>query len=264
MTDAADARPDAPRIVRVEAVDSTQTLVFELAAQGAPDGSAVVAGYQREGRGRQGRSWYAPPGTALLTSMLVRPPLPLRDLPLYSFVAAVATAEAVERLTGHEPRLKWPNDVLLGDRKVAGILLESRTSPGAPPVVAIGIGLNLAQRSFPPALADRATSLALETAREIGVDEALVALLDGFRAWRSRLETAGFGPVRARWLAVAHTIGRRVRMDGLDGIAVDLAGDGALVVDEGGRRRHVFAGEIRWDSPRVLDLEPVEPDAPRR
>jgi BirA family biotin operon repressor/biotin-[acetyl-CoA-carboxylase] ligase len=104
--------------------------------------------------------------------------------------------------------------------------------------------VNLAQRAFPAALAARATSVALERGTPVERDEALAALLTAFGEWRGRLETDGVAPVRARWLALADTIGRRVSVDGVSGVAVDLDVDGALVLEDGERRHRVLAGEL--------------------
>jgi BirA family transcriptional regulator, biotin operon repressor / biotin---[acetyl-CoA-carboxylase] ligase len=235
-----------PPVVRFRSVDSTQSLVFSLADGGMADGTAVVADYQRLGRGRRGRRWDAVPGTSLLVSILVRPRLAARDRPLLSFAAAVAVAGALERLVPVAPRLKWPNDVLVGGRKIAGILLECRAAAPDAAVVAVGIGVNLRQREFPSDLETRATSLFLAAGVDVERDQALTAVLDEFGPWRARLEREGFAPVRERWLELAETIGRRVTVDGVDGTAVDLAGDGALVVDDGATRHRVVAGEVSW------------------
>lgn len=237
-------------VIKLESVDSTQAIAFALAAEGAPDGTAVIAAHQREGRGRRGRTWSAPPDTALLTSIVVRPAVPAKDVPLYSLVAALATADTVAQLGAVAPRLKWPNDVLVGGRKIAGILLESRTI-GSETVVAIGIGVNLRQGEFPADLEGRATSIRLETGREVTPDEALAALRSALGAWRERFERDGVAPVRQRWLALADTIGRRVQVAGVEGIAVDLADDGALVIDDGVTRRRVMAGDV--EDARVED-----------
>ena len=235
-------------VVHVPRVDSTQSTIFDLAAQGAPDRTVVVADYQAAGRGRRGRAWDAPAGTGLLASILVRP----RGLPErwggYSLVSAVAVADTLARVAGLGARLKWPNDVLVGGRKIAGILLESRIAAGADPrtagVIAIGIGINLAQRAFPAGLAARATSVVLESGRVVERDATLTALLEAFDQWRVRFETDGLAPIRARWLTLADTIGRRVSIDGITGVAVDLDVDGALVLQDGERRHRVVAGEV--------------------
>jgi BirA family transcriptional regulator, biotin operon repressor / biotin---[acetyl-CoA-carboxylase] ligase len=234
------------RLVRLERVDSTQMTAFALAADGAAaDGTVVVADYQASGRGRRGRTWEASPGQSLLCTMLVRPRLAAPHWPAYSLVAAVAVAETLARTAALAARLKWPNDVLIAGRKIAGILLESRTmGDAATTMIAVGVGINLAQRAFPAALAARATSVVIETGRTVVRDTMLASLLEAFDAWRARLESDGMAPVRARWLALTDTIGRRVSIDGVSGIAVDLDPDGALVLEGAGRRHRVVAGEL--------------------
>lgn len=233
------------RVVRLNRVDSTQMTAFALAVDGARDGTVVVADYQASGRGRRGRTWEAAPGQSLLSTIIVRPRLAPAQWPAYSLVAAVAVAETLARTAALAARLKWPNDVLIAGRKIAGILLESRTvGDAATDVVAVGIGINLGQRAFPAALSARATSVVIETGRVVVRDTVLGALVDAFDEWRGRLEGEGLSPVRARWLALADTIGRRVSVDGVTGVAVDLDLDGALVLEDAGRRHRVVAGEV--------------------
>lgn len=232
----------APALVRLGRVDSTQTVAFALAADGAADRTVVVAQAQTAGRGRHGRLWLDEPGASLLTSIILRPRLEPARLPTLSLAAGVAVVEALERVTGLKPRLKWPNDVLVDGRKLAGILLESRISSS--PLVVLGIGVNLAQRVFPADLAERATSVRLATGRRVDADALLTALLESLDAWRTRLETEGWAPIRERWRALTETLGRRVSIDGVEGVAVDVDEDGALIVAEGDVRRRVVAGEV--------------------
>ena len=232
----------APALVRLGRVDSTQTVAFALAADGAADRTVVVAQAQTAGRGRHGRLWLDEPGASLLTSIILRPRLEPARLPTLSLAAGVAVVEALERVTGLKPRLKWPNDVLVDGRKLAGILLESRISPS--PLVVLGIGVNLAQRVFPADLTERATSVRLATGRRVDADALLTALLESLDAWRTRLETEGWAPIRERWRALTETLGRRVSIDGVEGVAVDVDEDGALIVAEGDVRRRVVAGEV--------------------
>jgi BirA family biotin operon repressor/biotin-[acetyl-CoA-carboxylase] ligase len=232
----------APALVRLGRVDSTQTVAFALAADGAADRTVVVAQAQTAGRGRHGRLWLDEPGASLLTSIILRPRLEPARLPTLSLAAGVAVVEALERVTGLKPRLKWPNDVLVDGRKLAGILLESRISPS--PLVVLGIGVNLAQRVFPADLAERATSVRLATGRRVDADALLTALLESLDAWRTRLETEGWAPISERWRALTETLGRRVSIDGVEGVAVDVDEDGALIVAEGDVRRRVVAGEV--------------------
>ncbi len=243
MTDGGPGAPTAVRsIVRLAAVDSTQTVAFALAEGGALDGTVIVADTQRLGRGRQGRLWVDEPGASLLMSLIWRPCLAPAALPTLSLLAAVAVADAIASVAPVAPRLKWPNDVLIDGRKVAGILLESRL--GAEPVVVLGIGINLTQTAFPPPLRARATSLRLAAGDAPARDVMLAAVLGALDGWRARLETDGFAPVRARWRALSATLGSRVTIDGLSGVAVDLDTDGALLVDDGSGARRVVAGEL--------------------
>jgi BirA family biotin operon repressor/biotin-[acetyl-CoA-carboxylase] ligase len=240
------ARPpaaSAPAIVRLGAVESTQAVAFELAERGAADRTVVLADHQTAGRGRRGRAWNDEPGTGLLVSIVLRPRLALPRLPLLSYAAAIAVAEALDGVAALRPTLKWPNDVLVRDRKIAGILLESRIGAAAATVV-VGIGVNLTQRRFPAELEGRATSIALETGRTVEREPVLGALLGAFDLWRGRLEADGFAPVRERWLALSETIGRRISVDGRAGLAVDVDLEGALLLQDGSGLRRVLAGPI--------------------
>jgi len=230
---------DARTVHRTGTVNSTQELAFALAAAGAADGVVVVAEAQTAGRGRRGRRWVDEAGASLLASVVVRTRLAPPVQPLLSYAAAVAVVDTLRRAAGLEARVKWPNDVLVRGRKVAGILLEARDG-----VVVVGIGLNVGQQSFPRELAGRATSVALETGRREDREALLGVLLEELDRWRGVLERDGFEPVRARWRAAAHTLGRTIRVDGATGVAVDLDAEGALVVDGDGGRRRVVAGEL--------------------
>jgi BirA family biotin operon repressor/biotin-[acetyl-CoA-carboxylase] ligase len=238
----------APVIVRLGRVDSTQTVAFALAAEGAADGTVVVADSQAAGRGRRGRAWVDEPGASLLASIVLRPRLEPARLPGLSLAAGVAVAEALTRGAGLSPRLKWPNDVLVGGRKIAGVLLESRLSgaaEGTRVTAVLGIGVNLAQRMFPAEIAEKATSVWLATGRLVDREALLAALLDALADWRRRLEYRGFAPVRARWRELADTLGRTVTVDGVTGVAVDIDADGALLVNDAeGRRHRVVAGDV--------------------
>jgi len=197
MTEPAAART----IVRCGRVESTQPIAFAIAADGAPDCSVVIADSQAAGRGRRGRPWHDEPGASLLVSIVLRPRVPAARLATLSLTAGVALAEALERAAGLDARLKWPNDVLVGGRKLAGILLESRLGvapAGGSAVVALGIGVNLTQRTFPVELRDRATSVRLAGGRDVDRDGLLTEILARLDHWRERLETEGFEPVRAR------------------------------------------------------------------
>jgi BirA family biotin operon repressor/biotin-[acetyl-CoA-carboxylase] ligase len=247
MMDTPDpAWSDRHPIVRLGVVDSTQTVAFTLAEGGATDGTVVVATSQRAGRGRRGRVWLDEPGASLLFSILVRPRLAPTQWPLLSLMAAVAVARALGRVAGLSARLKWPNDVLVGGRKVAGIILESRlTGQG---VVIIGVGINLAQERFPPDLEGRATSVRQASGQLIEPERLLRAVLDEIDTWRTKLEGEGFRAIGDAWKALSSTLGAWVRVDEVSGRAIDLEEDGALVIDDGRTRHRVRAGELMEES----------------
>ena len=210
--------------------DSTNARARALASDGAPHGTLVTAGAQTAGRGRQGRTWAAEPGDALLMSLLVRDLTPL--LPL---AAAVAVCEAVAPL---EAAIKWPNDVWIERRKVAGILLEGRPQEGW---AVIGIGLNVRTREFPSDLRETATSLALNGA-DRSVDEARAALLPALDRWLA----APASDVLEAWRARDALKGEHVRWGaGAEGTAAGITDAGALLVDTpAGERVELDAGEV--------------------
>ncbi len=233
----------APALVRLGRVESTQAVAFTLAADGAPDRTVVVAEAQTAGRGRRGRTWHDEPGASLLASIILRPRLLPARLPMLSLAAGIAVAETLERVTGVTPRLKWPNDVLVGGRKLAGILLESRLGAHAARrprrrrqshAASVSAGAGRARHLGPPGHRTRRSSR----------DALLGPLLEALDVWRARLETEGGAPIRERWRALADTLGRRVSIDGVSGIAVDVDEDGALIVLDGDARRRVVAGEV--------------------
>jgi len=157
-------------------VDSTQLVARQLAAAGTPEGTLVLADHQAAGRGQRGRTWLAPAGSALLFSLVLRPPLPPSRWPALTIAAATAVAEAVTEATGVAARVKWPNDVLVGERKLAGILAEGVVGPAC--FVVLGIGVNVGQGpdDWPPELRGRAVSLA-ELGVPLGREAVLAALL---------------------------------------------------------------------------------------
>jgi BirA family biotin operon repressor/biotin-[acetyl-CoA-carboxylase] ligase len=221
----------ARRAVSLAEVDSTQTEARRLAEAGAPEGTVVRAEHQTRGRGRLGRDWVDDPGSALLISIVLRPAVEISRLPQLSLVAGVGVAEALAEASGLPVAVAWPNDLLIRGLKVAGILAESFTPAGAGPVVILGIGINVNQTRFAGDLTGRATSLALEAGHPFDRARLLAAVLERLEAWYRRWVAEGFGPVREAWRRGSATLGRQVTVgDGIEGIAEDLAEDGALLL----------------------------------
>lgn len=237
--------------VRVfDELGSTNTAVMEEALAGAREGLVVVADHQTAGRGRLGRTWSAEPGTALLVSVLLRPRLPVEEMAVVLMAAGLAACDGVEAAAGFRPGLKWPNDLVVGDRKLAGLLAES--TGGGEPGVVLGLGVNVSAGAYPAELAGEATSCAERAGRPVDRGELLVALL---AALESRYATAlapdGRKETLDAYRADSATLGRRVRVDltagpSLEGEASGVAVDGRLVVvDDGGAEHLVHVGDVK-------------------
>ncbi len=220
----------------VESCESTQLLVDTS----LPEGAIVVADHQTAGRGRLGRSWEAPPGKALLFSILLRPPEG-RNIAEISLVAGVAVADALERTLGLAVQLKWPNDVMLRRRKVAGCLAEARDG-----VVVLGIGINVNQsrEELPPTAGSVLTLTGRELDREALLDVVLEDLGDRYAAWREGGLDAvyeGLGP--RDFLR-----GRHVSVNGTSGVATMIDRQGRLEIQVGhGELVSVDSGEVVYD-----------------
>lgn len=230
--------------------DSTNTYLLAQARTGAPAGTVVTAQWQSAGRGRLGRSWEAPPGTSLLASVLLRPLVAPEELQLCSAAVALAALEACQRASGVRPGLKWPNDLVVGERKLAGVLGESDpAAPGGRPgsvAVVVGLGLNVRWPGPPGA---GGTSLEEEAGRPLAVAGVRQAFLAALPARARQLETPDGRRELARdQRAQSATLGRRVRVlvgtEELVGTAVELTAAGELVLDTGAGRRQLAAGDV--------------------
>jgi len=194
-----------------EAVGSTNAEAFSLAQDGALHGEAVIAETQTAGKGRRGRAWVSPPGKNLALSVVLRPELPPTRAPEVTLLAAVALAETLKD-SGAQAEIKWPNDVQLGGKKVAGILTELSADTERVHFIVLGLGVNLnaSEADFPDELKGVATSVMI--ARQQKVPRALfaAALLTRLEAWLDVWQDEGFGPVRSAWKAASSTLGREV------------------------------------------------------
>lgn len=227
--------------------DSTNVRARELAEAGGPSGLVVTAEQQEAGRGRRGHPWFAPPGTALLYSALLRP---LGERPLLPLAVPLAVCEAAESLAPVECAVKWPNDVWVRDRKVAGVLIESRAGRGGEGWAVIGVGLNVAvpPDAFPPELRQTAASLLLPepgpspSAREDpSVEAALRALNESLGRW---IEVPG-GEVAEAYRRRDALRGRRISWEEGSGVAEGIDDRGHLVVrTDSGERSRLGAGEV--------------------
>jgi len=244
------ALPAGYRLIRLQSIDSTNAEAARHAGDGAQDGTVVWAKRQTAGRGRHGRRWESPEGN-LYASLLLHPDGPPAVAAQLTFVAALALGEALDTVlpAGTNLAFKWPNDVLLDGRKIAGILLESSGSrDGRLDWLVVGCGVNV--RHFPQGVSGYpATSLSAAGVLEPRVDDLLATFVHAFALWRARWQGEGLGPVRDAWLARAARVGGEITVrlpgDELRGRFMGLDASGALLLDlPDGTRRTVTAGDV--------------------
>ena len=234
-------------------LDSTNSTAYQLAIKGSQEGEVVIAESQEKGRGRLGRQWVSPPFLNLYLSIILRPKLPPHRASLMTLMAAVATADAIEGYSGIPPSIKWPNDLLLRKRKVAGLLNEihSETDHIHFVVLGMGVNLNMDENLFPRELRDRATSLKEEMGRPVSRKDFVGHLLKALEQWYEIFLREGGAPVLKAWRDRAGIQGKVVRVTSfgevLRGRAVDVDSEGALILEtKNGERKRVVAGDIEY------------------
>jgi BirA family biotin operon repressor/biotin-[acetyl-CoA-carboxylase] ligase len=225
-------------------IDSTNREAAELARAGAPEGVVVVADHQTAGRGRLGRTWEAPPGSSLLLTVLLRPTLDATRLHLVTMAVALAAADACRAVAGFSPQLKWPNDLMVADRKLAGILAEAAFEGNVVRWAVVGIGLNVNWPvDLPAELADIAVAANHVAGQPVDRERLLAELLARLEVRYSSIDSL-VKDYRAR----CATIGRDVRVElggeVLTGRVADVDDDGHLLVDTGDGVRTVAAGDV--------------------
>jgi len=232
-------------------LDSTQRRARELARDGAPEGTVVVAEEQTAGRGRLGRTWHSPAGCNVYCSLVLRPALSPLVVPQLALVLGLGSARAIRAASGLEARLKWPNDVLVGGRKVVGILTEMEAELERVELVLAGIGVNVngTIEDFPAELRDKVTSLAVAAGRPIDRVAFMARLLDQLEATYRAFLAHGFAGLRSEWEEWSALGGRRVTVRTADGDrtgrVVGLDDDGALrLTDDAGALHRVVAGDV--------------------
>lgn len=232
--------------------DSTNSRAWQLGEEGAPAGTVVIADQQTAGKGRLGRRWCSPPGVNLYLSVLLRPDLEPRQAPQLTFMTSLAVARAVELCSGLRPTVKWPNDVLIGGRKLAGLLNEmsAETEQIHFLVLGIGVNLNMQAAQFPDDLRYPATSLAQELGAPVSRTDFCRTLLAELDRLYLEYERGGFDVLREGWLGYFDLRGRRVLVEGpqrtLLGEVTGIDHDGALLLLlDNGMLERVLAGDVR-------------------
>lgn len=240
------------RILVYPEVASTNATASELGDRGEPEGTVVVAETQTAGRGRLGRPWFSAPHLGLWTSILLRPPMHPGEASLLSQLAAVSLAEAVAEMDpGIAPRIKWPNDLLLGEKKIAGILVEAKMEGERIDYAVVGIGLNCNHRlaDFPESLQGSATSLALAVGKQVSRLRVAQALYRHMETWYLRFVEGSREPILHRVCALSETVGRSVRVETgaeqYEAFAETINPDGSLRVRlRGGETRDLVSGDV--------------------
>jgi BirA family biotin operon repressor/biotin-[acetyl-CoA-carboxylase] ligase len=234
-------------------LDSTNAQAYQLALDGAEEGEVVISESQEKGKGRLGRQWFSPPFLNLYLSVILRPKIPPHRASLITLMAAVATADAIRQFSGLLPVIKWPNDILLRGRKIAGLLNEIHSEIDRIHFVILGIGVNLNtdERMFPKEVRAGATSLMIEMGQTILRKVFLQVLLQELERWYSIFIHEGSAVILKAWRSRAHIKGRGVNVtsfgETLAGVAIDVDSDGALILEtDDGRRRRVVAGDVEY------------------
>jgi BirA family transcriptional regulator, biotin operon repressor / biotin---[acetyl-CoA-carboxylase] ligase len=224
------------RLYCYDETGSTNDEAFRLGMQGAPEGTALIAESQSAGKGRLQRVWHSPAGANIYTSIILRPTFEAARAPQISLAAGVAVAETLCQYCPDKVWLKWPNDVLIGGKKVCGILAQMKMSGNAIDFVVVGIGINvnLNREQFPKDIQEIATSLAMEAGREILRWELIIHLYENMAKWYRELAENGFGPIKDKWLSLSPMIGKPVavmfREEAVSGKAMGLSDDGSLIL----------------------------------
>lgn len=234
-------------IIAHDSVDSTMDEAFHLGMDGAVEGTIICAETQTKGRGRLGRSWMSPKGKGIYFSLILRPRLSPNQMPQLTLMAAVSIAQAIKKNVGVAVAIKWPNDLLIDGKKVAGILTELRAEVDQMKFVVLGVGINV--NSSASQLIETATSLKTSSGNTIDRVELLQEVLSHLERWYQSIHKGDFSKVLAVWRELSCTLHQRVRVtDGygaIEGVAVDLDHDGALLIkQDDGKIIRRLAGDV--------------------
>lgn len=242
-------------VVHHDECDSTQVIAHELAQGGAVDGTVVIAERQLQGKGRLARPWASDNANGLWMSLIMRPELAPQDAPQLTLVAAVSIVRAIESLTKVKPVIKWPNDILLNELKLTGILTEMQADPDRVQSVILGIGMNINQsrEEFPKELEMIATSLQIETGETMDRAHMAATILNYLEQYTRLYVEKGFTAIKLLWESYSNTIGRKIRVtmvnEVVEGEAIGITAEGTLQVKQlDGSIRQIYSGDITIQS----------------
>jgi len=232
-------------------LDSTNELAKKHAASGKPEGTVVVAEKQLQGKGRLGRVWDSPKGQGIWMSVIIRPPILPIYAPQITFVLAVGMARAIHKALGLKAEIKWPNDILINRKKVAGILTELSAEIEKVEYIVFGIGVNANQKieEFPEEFRNKAVSLSMSLGRDVSRVEVLRAMLEELEKTYNEYLERGFDYILKEWKANSITLGKDVQIimdqEKLEGKAIDLDSSGCLIIKDKNNNLHrIIAGDV--------------------
>lgn len=232
-----------------QSVGSTNDVAHRFAKDGARSGTIIIAEFQTMGRGRNAKKWVAQRGENIIASVILRPNIPLERLTHLPLLASLSIAQAIEEIVGIRTEIKWPNDVLIRRKKVAGALIETSAQSGVVDYVVVGIGLNVNQSEFPDELAERATSLLLETGEVYDQATLFVSLMKFLDANYARLKSGNTDALLDMWRAHCEMFGKRITFcqgdSKQEGIALDIDERGFLKVRIGQKEELLSQAEIQ-------------------
>lgn len=236
------------RLYYYSVTGSTNDDAFKLGIAGEPEGTVVVADAQTKGRGRLQRSWHSPAGSNIYTTVILRPRMDVAGISQISILAGVAVAEVLEKYCPGRVKVKWPNDILIDGKKVCGILSQAKAEVNKVDFIVLGIGINVNINHFPDEISNIATSLAMETGKEISRQHLIISLYENLTKWYKQLLKDGFGKIKEKWLSLSQMIGQKVQVifqeEVISGKAIDLDNDGSLILlAEDGKTIKASAGD---------------------
>ncbi|MFH1552415.1 MAG: biotin--[acetyl-CoA-carboxylase] ligase [Candidatus Omnitrophota bacterium] len=230
-----------------ENIGSTNDRAYELAESGQPEGTLVIAETQTHGKGRIGRKWVSPKTGGIYMSLILRPDVETDEVPTITLVAAAAFIRAIKKTCELETRIKWPNDILVGGKKLCGILTELKAQPDRVDFLVLGIGINVntPAKKLPP----EGTSLKIELSRHVSRAELIRCMLEEFEKDYVRFKKEGFASLREECKELSLVLGRHVKVTehhrSIEGLATDIDEKGALIIrTDTGRLQRVFSGDV--------------------
>lgn len=238
-------------LIYIDEIDSTQTKAHQLIAEGAAEGTVVIAELQTRGKGTRGKAWHSPKGKGIWMSIVLKPSIPAQYISQLTLLSAVALCRTINKQLGLNIGVKWPNDLLIDGKKVSGILLESSSEDDRLRYVIAGVGIsvNITKNDFPKELHDKATSLQIESGKRVDREQILCAFLLQFEQLYELYLEKGFAPIRSLWEALSVSLNRPIEVHSasgfISGIAKGLDESGALLVTEDdGQVKKIFSGDV--------------------